>query len=290
MSCIALANMKKGVLLHKVILVELILAYGQGINLFWNAPVYGWYLSTASVFLYLSNSLHNVIAWMKLRPFLDRRASAFFLGTIALVQPYWILEMYANFAYFNGINENLFPKTRPIEALFRDPWWIAACAKLLWTIRSQYSLTLVQTVTASPRFAIMLVSMLLSLVFVVLDILSAVGALSGGSSGGISGGGVGGGGGGGGMPSVLLPLGVNPFWKLALVFKCLTDTIVLDDFKTALDRLWTFKISSWAPEPGHGPSDLGATHAAAKKSHGGGGGGGLAPTSLELSERNLSLV
>lgn len=31
--------------------------------------------------------------------------------------------------------------------------------------------------------------------------------------------------------------GINPFWKLALVFKCLTDTIMLDDFKTELKRL-----------------------------------------------------
>lgn len=30
---------------------------------------------------------------------------------------------------------------------------------------------------------------------------------------------------------------VNPYWKLALVFKCLTDMIILDDFKTCLDKL-----------------------------------------------------
>lgn len=30
---------------------------------------------------------------------------------------------------------------------------------------------------------------------------------------------------------------INPFWKLSLVFKCLTDTIMLDDFKTELKRL-----------------------------------------------------
>ena len=35
----------------------------------------------------------------------------------------------------------------------------------------------------------------------------------------------------------------NPFWKLSFVFKCLTDSVVLDDFKTALDRLRAFKIS-----------------------------------------------
>ena len=40
-----------------------------------------------------------------------------------------------------------------------------------------------------------------------------------------------------------LPTGINPFWKLSFVFKCLTDSVVLDDFKTALDRLRAFKIS-----------------------------------------------
>lgn len=31
--------------------------------------------------------------------------------------------------------------------------------------------------------------------------------------------------------------GINPYWKLSLVFKCLTDTIMLDDFKTELRKL-----------------------------------------------------
>ena len=30
---------------------------------------------------------------------------------------------------------------------------------------------------------------------------------------------------------------INPYWKLSLVFKCLTDTIMLDDFKTELRKL-----------------------------------------------------
>ena len=30
---------------------------------------------------------------------------------------------------------------------------------------------------------------------------------------------------------------INPYWKMALVFKALTDTIILDDFKTCLERL-----------------------------------------------------
>ncbi len=36
---------------------------------------------------------------------------------------------------------------------------------------------------------------------------------------------------------------LDPFWKLAFVFKCLTDSVVLDDFKMALDRLRAFKMS-----------------------------------------------
>lgn len=30
---------------------------------------------------------------------------------------------------------------------------------------------------------------------------------------------------------------INPYWKIALVFKALTDVIVLDDFKTCLEKL-----------------------------------------------------
>lgn len=66
----------------------------------------------------------------------------------------------------------------------------------------------------------MMCAMLLSIVFIVVDVLSVTGALS--SS---------------------LPVGINPFWKLNFVFKCLTDAVILDDFKTALDRLRAFKMS-----------------------------------------------
>ncbi|RJE20431.1 hypothetical protein PHISCL_07241 [Aspergillus sclerotialis] len=37
----------------------------------------------------------------------------------------------------------------------------------------------------------------------------------------------------------VLPKGLEPFWKLSFIFKCLCDTVILDDFKTALDRLRT---------------------------------------------------
>jgi hypothetical protein len=41
----------------------------------------------------------------------------------------------------------------------------------------------------------------------------------------------------------ILPVGINPFWKLAFVFKLLTDSVILDDFKTALDKLCAFNLS-----------------------------------------------
>jgi hypothetical protein len=71
--------------------------------------------------------------------------------------------------------------------------------------------------------------MLLSLIFIVLDVLSVTAVLKNS-----------------------LPVGINPFWKLSFVFKCLTDTVVLDDFKTALDRLRAFKqskLGSFAVDP-----------------------------------------
>jgi hypothetical protein len=66
----------------------------------------------------------------------------------------------------------------------------------------------------------MLVAMLISIGFIILDICSVTSALKS-----------------------ALPDGLNPFWKLAFVFKCLTDSVILDDFKTALDRLRAYKMS-----------------------------------------------
>jgi len=66
----------------------------------------------------------------------------------------------------------------------------------------------------------MMGAMLLSIAFIVLDVCSVTDAFKS-----------------------VLPIGINPFWKLSFVFKCLTDSVVLDDFKTALDRLRAFRIS-----------------------------------------------
>ncbi|KAH8723535.1 hypothetical protein GQ44DRAFT_656392 [Phaeosphaeriaceae sp. PMI808] len=219
LSFITLANMRRGVLLHKLILLELILGIWQGFWLFFESPVHAWWLSVAAILLNASWSLHNVIAWMKIKPFLSKTTSRVFIGTVILAQPYWILEIYANFAYFHGIND-LFLRTRPWEALCRDPWWIFTTVFLFWIIKTQYEMTLKEIVRISPRFGIMLLAMVTSIIFIILDILTVTNVLR-----------------------IAGPTGINPFWKLAFVFKCLTDAVVLDDFKIALDRLRAFKIS-----------------------------------------------
>lgn len=192
----------------------------QGFYLFFNSPVHAWWLSVSAIFLNASWSLHNVIAWMKIKPFLSKPASYLFIGTVILVQPYWVAEIYANFAYFHGAN-TIFLRTRPWEALCRDPWWIITTVYLFWIIKTQYEMGLKEILRISPRFAIMLLAMVLSMVFILLDILCVTQVIQ----------------------FVGLATGINPFWKLAFVFKCLTDSVVLDDFKMALDRLRAFKIS-----------------------------------------------
>jgi hypothetical protein len=66
----------------------------------------------------------------------------------------------------------------------------------------------------------MLLAMILSIIFTIIDICSVTDALKS-----------------------ALPVGINPFWKLAFVFKLLTDCVILDDFKTALDKLCAFNLS-----------------------------------------------
>ncbi|KAH7000783.1 hypothetical protein EDB80DRAFT_724469 [Ilyonectria destructans] len=217
MAGITLANMRSGVLLHKLILIELILAVPNGFFTFFDPPVWGWYLSSTAVLLITSWTMHNVIAWIKNKPFLQPRGNLIYISTIILAQPYWVLEIYANFAYYNDINNRLFISTRPFEALCRDPWWIFTTANLFWNIKYRYEFSFIEIVRVSPRFGILLLSMCLSLVFITVDLLS--------------------------VTPVLAIGGINPFWKFALVFKCLTDTIILDDFKTALDKLSRHKMS-----------------------------------------------
>jgi hypothetical protein len=214
MAAITISNMRKKVLLHKLILAELLLATGHGTFIFLHEPTYGWYLSVTAIGLNISWSLHNVIAWLKNRPFLSPRVSKIYIATVLLAQPYWVLEIYANFTYFNNINK-VFLKTRPLEPIFRDPWWLFTTCSLFYTIKREYAFGLLELVKVSPRFGIMLVSMCLSIAFIIVDTISVLNVFS----------------------SSALPTGVEPFWKLSFIFKCMCDTVILDDFKTALDRM-----------------------------------------------------
>lgn len=107
-------------------------------------------------------------------------------------------------------------------------------------VKTHYNFGILELVRECPRFGLMLVSMCLSIVFIPLDVISVTGALRS-----------------------AMPLGINPFWKvcspsvstggiliplissadwsrilqLCFMFKCLCDTVILDDFKTALDKL-----------------------------------------------------
>lgn len=81
----------------------------------------------------------------------------------------------------------------------------------------------------SPRFGLMILAMVLSIIFTIIDICAVTDRLS-----------------------ASIPIGINPFWKLAFVFKLLTDSVILDDFKTALDKLSAHNISrievQWAQD------------------------------------------
>ncbi|KAF1985226.1 hypothetical protein K402DRAFT_379521 [Aulographum hederae CBS 113979] len=254
MACITCANMRRGVLLHKLILIELLFGMFHGTFIFTHPPVYGWYLSVTAVFLNISWSLHNCISWMKSRPFLSRKVSVLYIGTVILAQPYWVLEIYANFAYFNNINK-LFVHTRPWEALFRDPWWIFTSLNLFYNIKRRYSFPLISLIRISPRFGIMLASMLLSVLFIIVDIVSVTDVFS----------------------THALPDGINPFWKMAFIYKCLTDSIILDDFKTALDRLHAVQMER-----------MGCLPSSSAGSNGSPGRGGHHPGRLgSLGERGL---
>lgn len=92
-------------------------------------------LSSTATPLYISYTVHNVIAWLKIRPFLPRRGGLFFIISLLAVQPYWIVEMYANFRYFNTFNNDVFQMTRYFEPLARLVYQLALCAILLCPVR-----------------------------------------------------------------------------------------------------------------------------------------------------------
>lgn len=240
---IVFCNYRSGILLHKLILFEvcstsdlrkglpanlqsiiylfsqLVLALWHGTFIFVADPAYGWYLSSTATLLFISYQLHNAISWLKIRPFLPRYGSRIFIVTLLLVQPFWIAEAWSNFSYFNGLGSDVNVRMRPFEALLRDPWWIFTTWKLLSAIRKTYGFSIFALVRINMRFGVMLACMFISIAFLLTDV--AVNAAH-----------------------ITTASGINPYWRFALVFKCASDTIFLDDFKSVLDGIIARKLSS----------------------------------------------
>lgn len=144
---------------------------------------YGWYLSSTAALLYCSYFTHNVVAWWKIRPFftgdqasfgitLSRWVTRIYLGTLALTIPPLIFQIYNNFRFFNNISQ-MYEQVRPYESLMRDPWWIFSNLTFFHVIRKVYSLNAFRLVRKSPRFGILLVSMLCAITFTIMDILAS---------------------------------------------------------------------------------------------------------------------
>ncbi|CAE6995434.1 hypothetical protein P3342_000113 [Pyrenophora teres f. teres] len=214
-------NYRSGIRLHKLILLELLLAIWHGTFIFVEDPRYGWYLSATASLLFISYFLHNVVSWLKIRPFLPRWGSRLFIISLLCAQPFWFVEAWSNFAYFNqlkvGSDVNL--RTRPWEALLRDPWWIFTTWKLIYSIKKTYAFSIWTLICINRRFGVMLVCMLLSIIFLVTDVVVSA-------------------------AKITVTSGINPYWRFALVFKCASDTIFLDDFKSVLDDIVARKFSS----------------------------------------------
>lgn len=224
---IVFCNYRSGIWLHKLILLELVLALGHGTFIFVEDPVYGWYLSATATLLFISYQLHNVVSWLKIRPFLPQWGSRVFIYSLLLVQPFWIAEAWSNFEYFNGLGSNVNEKMRPWEALVRDPWWIFTTWKLIDAIKKTYGFGLLELVKINSRFGVMLGCMFISIAFLLTDVVVSALRITSSS-------------------------GINPYWRFALVFKCASDTIFLDDFKSVLDDIVARRFSSGGGTVRHG--------------------------------------
>lgn len=76
-------------------------------------------LSSTATLLYISYNMHNIVSWLKIKPFLPRWGGWVFIISLMLAQPYWVLETWANFQYFNELGSDLFQRSRYFEPLMR---------------------------------------------------------------------------------------------------------------------------------------------------------------------------
>lgn len=73
----------------------------------------------------------------------------------------------------------------------RDGWWIFTTCRLIYVIKHTYNISLWELIKESPRFGVLVASMLLSIAFVFIDVAVTVRQLSTAGD-----------------------AGVNPFWKV----------------------------------------------------------------------------
>lgn len=152
------------------------------------------------------------------------------------MQPFWVAETWSNFSYFNSLGSDANVHMRPWEALLRDPWWIFTTWRLVDAIKKTYGYSLWALVKINSRFGVMLGCMFVSIAFLLTDVV--VNATHDTSLSGI-----------------------NPYWRFALVFKCASDTIFLDDFKSVLDDIIAHKLSDAGGTVHRGSSHTGAATA-----------------------------
>ena len=99
-----------------------------------------------------------------------------------------------------------------------DPWWLSTNAVLLYIISKTYNAKIFHLVSRSPRLGILLAAICLAISFTIVDIVASI------------------------TDKLSTVDGINPYWKLSLVFKSLTDAIMLDDFQTELNRLGAARV------------------------------------------------
>lgn len=129
MGCITVANMRRGILLHKLILAEQLMALSHGTFCFMDFKGYGWYLSSTAALLYISYIVHNIVAWLKVKPFFHGKSTIFqpkfvkwttriYWTTLAMTVPPILFQIADNFRYFNGY-KGWYVVIRPYEPLMR---------------------------------------------------------------------------------------------------------------------------------------------------------------------------
>lgn len=90
---------------------------------------YGWYLSSTAALLYISSWIHNIVAWLKIRPFFEPANGTFSRRTSAVVTKVYLItlclalvpiafQIVNNFQFFNNINDR-YTAFRPYETLMR---------------------------------------------------------------------------------------------------------------------------------------------------------------------------